>query len=279
MKTLVTGSTGKVGAAVVETLVIAGQAVRAASRNLENVAAMDGVEAVRFDYGNPATFAEALKDVDRVFLMEPQPAAGPADEVMLPLVEAALQRGCKIVLLSSASVGLQREPLSRVEEAVQKAARWVIVRANWFMDNFHTWWAEPIKYNRILPLPAGDALTPFIDARDVGAAAAAALMREDVNGKVFLLTGPEALGYDSAAAVLGQAIQSEVRYVPMEDDEFAKTLSQAGLPEEYVVYILSLFRLTRSGRLSHPTQDFERLTGKTLRSLREYAAEYREMWQ
>lgn len=279
MKTLVTGSTGKVGAAVVETLVIAGQAVRAASRNPENIAAMDGVKAVRFDYGKPATFAEALKDVDRVFLMEPQPAVGPADEVMLPLVEAALQRGCKIVLLSSASVGLQREPLSRVEEAVQKAGRWVIVRANWFMDNFHTWWAEPIKYNGILPLPAGDALTPFIDARDVGAAAAAALMREDVNGKVFLLTGPEALRYDRAAAVLGQAIQSEVRYVPMEDDAFAETLSQAGLPEEYVAYILSLFRLTRTGRLSQPTQDFESLTGKTARSLRKYAADYREMWQ
>lgn len=279
MKTLVTGSTGKVGAAVVETLALAGQTVCAASRNPQNVAAMDGVKAVHFDYGNPAIFAEALKDVDRVFLMEPQPAAGPADEVMLPMVEAALQRECKIVLLSSASVGLQQEPLGSVEEAVQKAARWVIVRANWFMDNFHTWWAEPIKYNGILPLPAGDALTPFIDARDVGAAAAASLMREDVNGKVFLLTGPEALRYDSAAAVLGEAIQSEVRYVPMEDDEFAKTLSQAGLPEEYVAYILSLFRLTRTGRLSQPTQDFEWLTGKTPRSLREYAVDYREMWQ
>jgi uncharacterized protein YbjT (DUF2867 family) len=279
MKTLVTGSTGKVGAAVVEALATAGQYVRAASRSPENVAAKDGVEVVRFDYGNPATFAEALKDVDRIFLMEPQPAVGPADEVMLPLLEAALQRECKVVLLSSASVSLQQEPLSLVEEAAQKAARWVIVRANWFMDNFHTWWAEPIKYNGILPLPAGDALTPFIDARDVGAAAAAALMREDVNGKIFQLTGPEALRYDDAAAVLGQAIQREVRYVPMEDEEFAKTLSQAGLPEEYVAYILSLFRVTRTGRLSQPTDDLERLTGKTPRSLREYAADYREMWQ
>jgi len=278
MKTLVTGSTGKVGAAVVEALVLAGQTVRAACRNPQNAAAMDGVEAVRFDYGDPATFAEALKDVDRVFLMEPQPAAGPADEVMLPMVKAALQRGCKIVLLSSASVGLQQEPLGRVEQAVQKAARWVIVRANWFMDNFHTWWAEPIKYNSMLPLPAGDALTPFIDARDVGSAAAAALWREDVNGEVFHLTGPEALRYDSAAAQLGEAIQSEVRYVPMDDDEFAKTLSQAGLPDEYVAYILSLFRLTRTGGLSQPTQDFERLTGRTPRSLREYAADYRDMW-
>ena len=103
------------------------------------------------------------------------------------------------------------------------------------------------------------------------------LARPDL--KVFVVTGPEALRYDHAAAVLGQAIHSEVRYVPMEDEEFGKTLSQAGLPEEYVAYILSLFRVTRTGRLSQPTDDFGRLTGKTPRSLREYAADYREMWQ
>ncbi len=278
-KTLVTGSTGKVGSVVVDTLADAGRPVTAATRSPQNVSARDGVKVVRFDYADAATYQAAVAGADRVFLMEPQPPVGPADTTMIPFVQAAIAHGCKIVLLSSASVGFQQEPLSRVEEAVWSAKEYVILRANWFMDNFHTWWAEGIKFGHVLPLPAGDARTPFIDARDVGAAAAAALQRADVNGKTLMLSGCQSLTHAEAASVLAEAAGVGIQYQNLSESTFTETLTQAGLPPEYVLYIVSLFRLTRDGVFECPTTDVEWLIGRKPRTLQEYAADYREAWQ
>jgi len=278
-KTLVTGSTGKVGSVAVDVLAKDGVPVIAATRSPQNVPVRRGIEVVRFDYADPATYQTVLTDVDCVFLMEPQPPAGPADIVMIPFAENAIARGCKIVLLSSASVGFQPEPLSRVEETVLKARDHVILRPNWFMDNFHTWWAEEIKYAHTLSLPAGNAATPFIDARDVGAAVAAALQRDDANGKTLMLTGPQALTHVEAAAVLAEAAGLAIQYQDVPEQAFADTLSQAGLPPEYVHYILSLFRLTRQGVFQRPANDLEWLIGRKARTLKEYATDYREAWQ
>jgi uncharacterized protein YbjT (DUF2867 family) len=275
---LVTGSTGKVGSTVMEWLLRAGEKVRAASRNPESNKTPPGAETVRFDYAIPSTFAPALEGVERVFLMEPQPSLGPADTVMLPFAKTVIERGCKIVLLSSASVGCQQEPLSRVEETVKQAERHVILRPNWFMDNFHTWWVEPIKYERVLPLPAGDAHSPFIDARDVGAAAAMALRSDTADGKTFTLTGPESLSYAESAAVIGQAIGTEVHYVPIDDESFVRTLLEAGLPQALADYVMGLFRLTRSRVMEGINNDVELLTGKKPHSLREYAELHRGVW-
>jgi uncharacterized protein YbjT (DUF2867 family) len=275
---LVTGSTGKVGSTVVEWLLRAGEKVRAASRNPESNKTQPGAEAVRFDYAVPSTFAPALEGVERVFLMEPQPSPDPADTVMLPFAKVAMERGCKIVLLSSGSVAYQQEPLSKVEEAVKQADRHVILRPNWFMDNFHTWWVEPIKYDRVLPLPAGDAHSPFIDVRDVGAAAAMALRNDAADGKTFTLTGPESLSYAEAAAVIGQAIGVEVRYVPIDDEGFVRTLLDAGLPQASADYVVGLFQLTRSRAMEDVRSDVELLKGKKPYSLREYAELHRGVW-
>lgn len=278
-KVLVTGSTGKVGSAVVETLANVGVPVIAATRSPQNLPARNGVEAVRFDYADPETYLAPLVNADRVFLMEPQPQIGPADTTMIPFVQAAITHGCKIVLLSSASVAFQPEPLGEVEKAVQDAKEYVILRANWFMDNFHTWWADGIKYGHVLALPAGEGRTPFVDARDVGAAAAAALQRGDVSGKTLMLTGPQALMHAEVAAILSEAAGVEIHYQNLPEAAFAETLLQAGLPPEYVAYIGSLFRLTREGVFENPTYDLEWLTGSKPRTLQEYAADYHEAWQ
>ena len=45
------------------------------------------------------------------------------------------------------------------------------------MDNFHTFWLAGIKHGE-LALPAGDARTSFIDARDIADSAVAALTTE-----------------------------------------------------------------------------------------------------
>ena len=72
-KVLVTGATGNVGKYVAEYLLVQDQEVKAAGMHEEKVKALLGssAEFCRFDFGKQETFEDALRDVDRIFIMRP----------------------------------------------------------------------------------------------------------------------------------------------------------------------------------------------------------------
>src|SRR5262249_21672072 len=158
-KILVIGSTGNVGRALVEALVREGERVRAATRNPSQFLAPDGVEPVQFDYDDPRTFAPALEGSDRVFFIAP-PDPTP-HKVMLPFLAAATREKRKLVLQTQ--LGTEYDDsgsLRQVELALERSgAPSVILRPNWFMDNFHTYWLGAIQQERVIPLPAANSHT------------------------------------------------------------------------------------------------------------------------
>ena len=79
----------------------------------------------------------------------------------------------------------------------------MILRPNWFADNFHTVWLDGIKRG-VIAGPAGEGRSSVIDVRDVAACAAAVLMTDRFDSNAFNLTGPEALGYYNAATVISK---------------------------------------------------------------------------
>jgi len=269
-----------VGHALIEELTRAGEYVRAATRNPSGFTVSTGVEPVLFDYTDPSTFEAALEGVDRVFLMEPQPPLGAAHKIMIPFVEAAARGMHKIVMMSSLSVEFDtQEPLREVESALKRSgAPFVILRPNWFMDNFHTLWLEPMKQAGIIPLPAADSRSAFIDSRDIAAAAAAAIRGDQFNGRTFALTGPEALGYEDAASTLSKATGRTIQYVPVDDTSFIQSLVDAGLPGDYAQYVTGLFRHTRMGLAAKLSRDVEELTRRTPRTLAQYAQDHASAW-
>ena len=279
-KILVIGSTGNVGSSLTQQLIASGETVRSATRNRSAYPATAGVEPVPFDYTDPSTFEPALEGTDRVFRLEPQPPlyASP-EEFMNPFIEAAARGGRKIVLMSSASVVFDEdEPLLKVEHAIKQThARYVILRPNWFMDNFHTLWLEPILHAGIIPVPAADSLTSFIDARDI-AAAAAALRHDHLDGQTFTLTGPQALTYSQVAATLSAASGRPVQYIPVDDASFTQSLLEAGLPREHALYITKLFQHTRTGAASELTASVQQLTARPPRTFEQYAYDKAPVW-
>jgi uncharacterized protein YbjT (DUF2867 family) len=230
---LVTTATGTVGRALVEQLAGAGERVRAGSRAPERIAAAAGVEPIRFDFRDPATYGPALDGVDRVFVLVPTGESAPF-ELALPFLKAATaDKARKIVLMTADGVQYSDEiPYRQLELFVERSgAPFVILRPSWFMDNFHTYWHAPITQAGVIPVPAADARTAFIDSRDIAAAAAAALRSDRFNGRAFSLTGPEALTYAEAAATLTAAAGRTISYAPVEDDAFRQSMiAAAGRP-------------------------------------------------
>ena len=74
-------------------------------------------------------------------------------------------------------------------------------------------------------------LTP-IDARDVAAAAARVLIEDGHEGQAYVLTGPEALGYEDMARAYTRALGREVRWVEVNLEQATESMTDAGLPRE-----------------------------------------------
>ncbi|MGK3966066.1 SDR family oxidoreductase [Sorangium sp. So ce118] len=280
-KILVLASTGTVGKLLVEQLTEAGEQVRAGSRDPAKVAPARGVEAVRFDFRDRSTFAGALEGVDRVFLLSPSGELSHYD-LLIPFVETALSGGQrKLVLMTASGVEYDdRVPLRQVELFIERSgAPYVILRPTWFLDNFHTFWRSPIVHAGVLPIPAGDSRTAFIDARDIAASAVAALRSDSFDRQAFTLTGPEALTYAEAAAVLSQVSGRSIQYVNSDDASFIQGAVQAGLSEAYAQYLAALFGFVRQGAASQVSPAVSTLTGRQPRTLAQYAKDHKDAWK
>lgn len=269
---LVLGATGHVGAPLVAQLVREGHTVRAASRQATPVA---GAESVRFDYGQPSTFGAALEGVDRVFVLAPGGTVDPRT-VLTPFLTAAQEQRVGIVLQTVFGVDADDSiPYRQLELSLERSgAPFVVLRPNWFADNFHTAWREGIRHG-VIAVPAGDGRTSFIDVRDVAASAAAALATDRFDGQAFNLTGPAGLTYGDAAAILARVTGQSIAYTPIDDEAFVAMLTGAGVPSDYARFLASIFEPVRQGWTATTTDAVQTLTGRVPRSLEQYAADFK----
>jgi uncharacterized protein YbjT (DUF2867 family) len=273
---LVVGSTGTVGRGVVRGLVERGLEVRAATRDPSSY---DGPgTSVRLDLADPATWPEALDGVTDIFQVTP---AGHADAHALlgPFIAKAAETVGRFVTMSAQGVEFSDEiPLRRVELAVEATGRrFTHLRPTWFADNFHSYWRAPLVGAGVLPLPAADSRTAFVDARDISATAVGVLTSDAWDGQALEVTGPEALTYAEAAAVLADVLGTPVAYVDTPEAPFAEQLRGAGMSEAYVQLLLALFVAVRAGGASAVTDVVERVTGTPPRALATYARDRAEL--
>jgi uncharacterized protein YbjT (DUF2867 family) len=269
-KILVLGATGNVGKPLMAELVAKGEPVKAASRSGKAVA---GAEGVRFDFADSATFGPALEGVDRAYVLAP---TGTLDTVgtLLPFLKVAAERKVKIVLQSVFGVDADDSiPYRQVELFLERSGTpFVILRPNWFTDNFQLFWLEGIKQG-VISVPAGQGKSSFIDVRDIAASAAAALTSSRFDGQAFNLTGPEALSYGEASAILSKASGRAIAYKPATDPEFVATLVGAGVPKAYAEFLALIFHPVREGWTAAISNAVQTLTGRAPRSVEAYAKE------
>lgn len=270
-KVLVLGASGNVGQPLVAELVAKGEQVKAASRSGK---AFAGAESVVFDFYDPETFAAAFAGVDRAYVMLPGGYVE-SKNLLIPVIQAAAERGVKVVFQSVLGVDADDSiPYRQVELALEQSGiPYVILRPNWFADNFHTYWKAGIDHG-VIGVPAGEGKSSFIDVRDIASSAVAALTSDQFDNQAFNLTGPQAFSYDDAAQKLSVALGKPVQYQAMDDDAFCQLLMSAGVPADYAQFLTSIFYPVREGWTSAVSDAVQQLTGNVPRSLDEYIADH-----
>lgn len=260
---LVTGGTGKTGRPLSAMLRARGVRVRVASRHPDPA----DPDAVRFDWHDPATHCGALAGADGVYLVPPLLNLDPMPLVG-PFMAAAERLGTRRVVLLGSSAVLPNAPgVARLSEAVRRAPEWAVLRPSGFMQNFTG--AHPlavrIRDRGEIRTASGAGRLGWIDAEDIAAVAAAALLDPDAAGE-HLLTGPDALGYRDAASIITRVTGRAVRVVEIGIDELAGHYREAGMPADFAAALAGVDADIRAGAEDRVTGSVRKLTGRAPRS-------------
>ena len=275
----VTGATGTIGSELVRLLAARGGSVRALSRDPHRGEELDGVEWVTADLGERDRLAAVLDGADRLFLL----TGNAADMVRLQknAIAAAKRAGIgRVVKLSALGASEHSKSViglwhRNVERALEESGlAWTVLRPHVFMQNLLDQ-REAIRAEGRIYSAAADGRVPFVDTRDVAAAAAATLTEPGHEGQRHVLTGPEALSYDEVAEILSEVLGRPVEHARETDDEAWARLRRGGLPPWLAAGQIALYGYQRAGGPTAEVSDaVERLTGRPARGVEEFAREH-----
>ena len=275
-KILVLGANGLVGTELVRLVAEQGhEVVRTTSRTPATA------QEVNLNLVTGAGLATAFEGVEAGFLMSP-PGYTNQDELLNPVIDQAVASGVKKIVLMTAMGANADEasPFRKAERHLEQSGlAYNIIRPNWFMQNFHTFWIQGILQQGKILLPVGKAKGSFIDARDIAAVAAVLLTHRGHDNQAFDLTGGEALDHDQAAAILSHATGRTIVYEEISDEAMLSQLLAAGLPQDYAHFLIVILGFFKAGYSQAITPAVETITGIKPRTFAAYAQDFKEAWK
>ncbi|NOK20191.1 NmrA family NAD(P)-binding protein [Corallococcus carmarthensis] len=280
-RVLVIGAAGNTGRPIAEGLTAEGFTVRTATRDTRPPVA--AAEHVRFDWADPSTHGAALEGVDRMYVLAPGLVEDPST-LMIPVLERALARGVRRVVLLSASAVPEGGPgLGQVHHFLRAhAPEWSVLQPSWFMQNF----TNPghhhdagLRRDGTLVTATGQGRVGFVDAGDIAAVGVRALADDVSHDTGHVITGPQALSYDDVAAILSRVSGRPIRHVHATPEEAQRHLQASGMPETYARLLTMLDGLIRDGAEDRVTDTVLRVTGRAPRDFESFARAHTNVWR
>lgn len=263
---VITGATGNTGHVIATRLLAAGQKVRVVGRSRERLQhfAEQKAEVAVADLRDESSVISAFSDATAVFAMIPpsltsQDYRAEQDQTSDVLAKAIRTIGVPNVV-SLSSVGADKPGgtgpvagLHYLEERLNEIAKLnaLHLRAAYFMENT----LAQVVAIRTMGVAAGplhqDLSIPMIATRDIGTAAADALLKLDFRGKQTKeLHGERDLSYNEVTSIIGKAIgRPELAYRELSPSEFQAALEQMGASANVAGLVVELGNALNSGHI------------------------------
>ena len=281
MSYVITGATGHLGRLVTEDLLRRGVPagdITATGRDITKVKdlADRGVRVLAIDYDDPASLDAAFRGADRILLIsasEPGRRARQHENA----IDAAARAGAGLLAYTSiANAGTTTMRLAAEHQATEAALRasgltYVLLRNSWYVENY-TAQVPAILQRGSLAGSAGDGRVSAATRADYAAAAAAVLTGDGHAGRAYELGGDEAFTLAELAAEIGAQAGQPVSYLDLPEDEYARLLTSAGLPEVAAVTLADADRGLARGDLFVDSGHLRQLIGRPTTTLREAVA-------
>lgn len=271
---LILGGTGRTGS-----LLAAGLA-RRGTNITPRTAARSGAD-VRFDWDDPATHADALNHVDRLYLVTPVMRVSYAEQVarFLDLAETAGVRHVTFLSTYNADQAPAGIDIAAVEAdiAARSSITHSILRPAWVMQNFADDHLPII--DGAITAPSAGGREAFVDAADIAAVAAETLLDPEAHaGATYSLTGPQALTFREVADTIAAVSGRPVVYNDIDQEAWISGALAAGVPADFATMLRWLTGAIVTGNGSTPTGDVEKVTGRPATTFREFAERNARAW-
>ncbi len=275
---LITGATGNVGEAVIESLI---------SKN-ENIEILAGarkplpdrkpfnssqVISVLFDFEEKETIRLALEQADILFLLRP-PQLADAKKFFEPVIELAEENQIEHIVFLSVQGAEENSfiPHHKIEKLISKSnLDFTFLRPAYFMQNFTTSLKKDLVENNLIYLPAGRAKFTLIDVEDIGKAASQVLLHpENHKNKAYDLTNNEQLSFSQMADMLSEELGRKIQYKSPNLLSFFLKKKREYVSTALILVMIMLHFLPRFKK-TPPTSDWvQKITGQEPRSFAEF---------
>jgi NAD(P)H dehydrogenase (quinone) len=280
---LVTGATGGLGHAVVETLlqtinptqlaVLARDPAKAADLQAQGVAVRQG------DYSDYESLMAAFAGVEKLYFVA---TSSMTDRIQQHenVVKAATAAGVKHLVYTS----FQRKtedgtsPVAFIEEAhlatekliKQSGLTYTILKHALYLDVFPPFFGPQVLENNTIYLPAGTGRGAYASRHDLAVAGAAVLTSPGHENQAYELAANTTYSLADFAEALSTLSGRAIQYVAPSPAEFVAQLTQAGVPAENSQMAAALMSAISQGEFDFPDPTLEKLLGRKPESPTEF---------
>jgi uncharacterized protein YbjT (DUF2867 family) len=279
MTILVTGSTGTIGAQILNHLSSANTEVHALTRSPNKAQLPKGVTAVGGDLGDLDSFRTALEGVSTLFLLVPN-IAEELTQAMQALT-LAKEAGVKGIVYLSVFKGetyadvphfAGKHTVERMIEALDLPA--TVLRPAYFIQN-DLRQKDPLLNLGVYGMPVGEKGISMVDIRDIGEAAAKELLRRErapspLPRETYELVGPDSLTGEDVANIWSDALRRSIRYGGNDLMAMEKRMKTM-LPAWHALDLRLMFSRYQTDGAVATSNDIARLAGLLGHAPRSYA--------
>jgi uncharacterized protein YbjT (DUF2867 family) len=263
---VVLGATGNTGKVVAETLLGRNQKVRVVGRNKKRLEGFTilGAEVVEADIADPAALTEAFTGGRAVYALLP-PDQSSTDyrahqDRQTNSIASALEAAGVSHVVALSSVGADKPDktgpvagLHAMEERFSQISNLnaLFLRAGYFMENT----LPQVGIIKSFGMMAGpireDLAVPMIAARDIGTAAAEALLKLEFSGhQTRELLGHKDLTYSQVAKIIGAAMAiPNLSYIQLPAEQVIQAMTQMGMSKNVAELICEMSDALNSGHM------------------------------
>ena len=285
---VVTGATGQLGRAVVESLVrrLPADRIVASVRDAAKASSLAalGVEVRTGDFDNPLSLKDAFAGAEQVLIVSANKLGDEALRLHRNAIEAARAAGARRILYTSHVGARAGSPFAPADQHAGTEAN-LAASGVVFTALRHGFYAESCLQMVGDGLRAGELRVPedgpvsWTARADLAEADAAILADEGrSDGITPPLTASQALTMADVAALASKVTRRPVRHVTVTDKEWRDAKIAAGMPAIYAEMLLGTFRAARRGDFAATDATLETLLGRPPRTLHDVLSSSWSAW-
>lgn len=268
----VTGATGALGGAVARLLADAGVSQRLLARHTAKLPEL-GTPVYAAAYSDREHAARALEGVQTLFMVSAHESPYRQKDHRT-FVDAAVEAGVRHIVYTSfmgaapdAEFTLARDHWDTEEHIKSSGLAYTFLRDCLYQDVLPSF----VGRDGVIRGPAGSGRLAAVARADVARAAARILEApREHEGRVYTLTGPQALSFEEIAGILTRVTGSTVSYYNETSEEAVASRRLSGVAHWQIEAWVSTYTAIAQGLMAEVSTDVERLTGAPPTGLEEY---------